>query len=95
MYLSEISDVDYTWPVDDNQSLDFFHQKLILFQLQTFIGQVGIDKYNNLLTVFPSCVTGFTLQQIQLASPLLINRDQEQHEDGSLYQADDDSLNQV
>lgn len=64
MYLSQINEIDDSWPVDDDSALNHFHNILTLRNLHLTIKEVDKKTLERLLERFPQLLGGYSLQQI-------------------------------
>jgi hypothetical protein len=64
MYLSQISEIDGSWPVSDDEALAHFHRIITLRLLKAELDKVGEKKFIELVKVFPAVLGGFSLDDI-------------------------------
>jgi len=64
MYLSQVHDIDESWPVADEDALNYFHHILTIRALSKEIANTKVDEIKNLLRIYPQVLGGYTLQQI-------------------------------
>lgn len=92
MYLSEISEVDPSWPEDDHLAMQKLHELSALRSIRCIYDRVGASQYRALVAAFPVLgdASGFTEEQIlavDLTQPLFIRS-----EPGELESVDPDQL---